>query len=253
MTNFLLCSLYGPMASWGDIAVGEVRPTQGHPTKSAVMGMIAAALGIKRDDESAHIALSEAYGFAVRIDSSGGLLRDYHTVQVPPPDRGRRYYTRKDEMGVDKHQMNTILSSRDYRVDAHYTIALWERGENKTPYTLQRVEQALRKPHFTLYLGRKSCPLAKPINPKVLQAENLSHAFKKITVCDEVLDVEQLSSSAAEPLATYCWEDMTLEETGFPLDGNHMVTERRDKISSRRRWQFMIRKEHHLTFVREAS
>ena len=51
MHEYLLFRLYGSMASWGDIAVGEFRPTFDHPSKSAVMGLIAAAMGIRRDEE----------------------------------------------------------------------------------------------------------------------------------------------------------------------------------------------------------
>ena len=39
------------MASWGEIAVGENRHTASYPSKSAIIGLLGAALGIKRDDE----------------------------------------------------------------------------------------------------------------------------------------------------------------------------------------------------------
>ena len=48
--DYLVFRLYGPMCSWGDIAVGEVRPSTVHPSKSAILGLIAAALGVKRPD-----------------------------------------------------------------------------------------------------------------------------------------------------------------------------------------------------------
>ncbi len=62
MRDFLVFRLYGPLASWGDIAVGEQRPTTPHPSKSAVLGLIAAALGVRRDEEERQQALAEGYG-----------------------------------------------------------------------------------------------------------------------------------------------------------------------------------------------
>jgi CRISPR system Cascade subunit CasD len=50
MMEYLLFRLYGPLASWGEIAVGESRHTATYPGKSALLGLLAAALGIRRDD-----------------------------------------------------------------------------------------------------------------------------------------------------------------------------------------------------------
>jgi len=88
MREFLIFRLYGSMVSWGDIAVGAIRPTSDHPSKSAVMGLIAAAMGIRRDEEERQRELAEGYLIAIRIDAPGILLRDYHTIQVPPAGKG---------------------------------------------------------------------------------------------------------------------------------------------------------------------
>ncbi len=244
MSEFLMLKLYGPMASWGEIAVGEQRPSQGHPTKSAVIGLLAAALGIKREEEYQQLRLANGYQMAVRVDSPGALLRDYHTVQVPPPDRGRRYYTRKDEMSVPKHAMNTILSQRDYRVDAHYTVALY--GE-APPYTLAELATALKSPFYTLYLGRKSCPLSLPLDPKVVEAVQLKSAFEKVMVDNELYSCSQLSATSADQYTAYLWEGLSRKQAGFSgSDGIYLLHERRDHVASRKRWQFINRKEHHL-------
>ena len=67
MLDFLIFQLYGQMASWGEIAVGEYRPSRDYPSKSAIIGLVAAALGITRDDEDRQLALSEALGFGVCV------------------------------------------------------------------------------------------------------------------------------------------------------------------------------------------
>ena len=71
MKNYLLFRLYGPLASWGDIAVGTHRPSYDHPSKSAVMGLLAAAVGIRRNEENKHRELAGAYNFAVLVNSPG--------------------------------------------------------------------------------------------------------------------------------------------------------------------------------------
>ena len=84
MPDYLIFHLYGPMASWGDIAVGEYRNTADTPTRSAIFGLLAAGLGIHRDDEDGLLNLSRSYKMAVRIDAHGTRLQDFHTTQVPP-------------------------------------------------------------------------------------------------------------------------------------------------------------------------
>ncbi len=84
MPEYLVFRLYGPMASWGGIAVGEYRPGEKSPTKSAILGLIGAALGIRRDDAVAQARLRDSYRMATIAHAPGTLLRDYHTTQVAP-------------------------------------------------------------------------------------------------------------------------------------------------------------------------
>ena len=48
--DYLVMRLYAPLSSWGTVAVGEDRPTVNYPTRSAVLGLLGAALGIKRSE-----------------------------------------------------------------------------------------------------------------------------------------------------------------------------------------------------------
>lgn len=107
---------------------------------------------------------------AVRVDTTGELLRDYHTSQVPPARRGVSYHTRRDELACEK--VNTILSQRDYRMDASYSIAIWVKNDS-VPWTLSALASALQQPQFTLYLGRKSCPPSLPLQPRVIEVHTL--------------------------------------------------------------------------------
>lgn len=235
MTKYLVFRLYGPMASWGDVAVGTYRPTFDHPSKSAVMGLLAAAIGIRRDEDPKLRALAKSYNFAVRVDASGTMLRDYHTSQVPSSGSGRnkKYFaTRKDELAASQKDMNTILSTRDYYCDAVYSVCLWGKSD-EVPYSLEILTQKLKEPEFVLYLGRKSCPLAMPIDAKVVNGVNIQDAIGMIN-SDGLLDGLQKDDS----MRLY-WEGTP--DAGVP--SMHTIT-RRDDPLSRKRWQFADRQEH---------
>ena len=66
MRDFLLFTYYAPIAAFGQVAVGEVRGSWERPGKSAILGLLAAGLGLARDDAEGQAALAEAYGYAVR-------------------------------------------------------------------------------------------------------------------------------------------------------------------------------------------
>jgi len=229
MRDYLLFRLYGPMAAWGDIAVGEYRPSYAQPSKSAVVGLLAAALGIRRDEEEQQNALASSCEFAVRVDAMGALLRDYHTTQVPSAQKGVTHYTRRSELAMN--DLNTILSSRDYRCDAVFTIGLTLSAD--APCTIQQLALAMNKPVFTLYLGRKSCPLALPLSPQIIRAATLHDALLAFPDADELQDI----ISHAD--VNVFWEGDN--ESGFAIQ---QVIGRRDTPRSRRRWQFSDRREN---------
>lgn len=240
--EYLLFRLYGPLVSWGSIAVGQERPSDAHPSKSALLGLLAAAMGVKRDQETTHQQMAAAYCFAIRVDSAGVMLSDYHTAQVPPERRKTVYYTRRDELNADT--INTILSSREYRCDALYTIACWVQDNHEPPFPLNDLAAGLHKPRFTLYLGRKSCPLALPVQASVIAAANLETVFAQANFKDAADFIDQPKDllSRADQILLYWDADDTTLDTG---DWQALQTiTRHDQPLSRRRWQFAPRQEH---------
>ena len=235
MTKYLVFRLYGPMASWGDVAVGTYRPTFDHPSKSAVMGLLAAAIGIRRDDDVELRKLAKSYDFAVRVDASGTMLRDYHTSQVPSSGSGRNkkhFATRKDELAAPQKDMNTILSTRDYYCDAVYSVCLWSKSD-EVPHSLENMAQKLKEPEFVLYLGRKSCPLAMPVDASVVTGANIQEAFGMIG-SNDILDALKTDDG----MRLY-WEG----NNDAGVSAVHTIT-RRDNPLSRKRWQFADRQEN---------
>jgi len=233
--DYLIFQLQAPLSAWGDTAVGEYRPTANYPSESALLGLLAAALGIKREDETAHQALREGYGFAVGVQSAGYLLRDYHTAQVPGHSdlKNRPHHTRRDELNVSKEKLNTILSTRDYRQDAACLVAV--QASDNAPYLLSDLSQALQKPRYVLYLGRKACPPALPLWPQVVAVNNALEAMEQY----RNLLTELAGDLAVVPLERLVWG------TGITAGCDEYIqVVRKDRLLSREHWQFGDRQEH---------
>lgn len=178
--DYLVMRLYAPLSSWGTLAVGEDRPTVNYPTRSAVLGLLGAALGIKRSEVQKLKDLANSIGIASKTYSEGTILRDYHTIQTPTVGKGLNFFTRKQELQHDK--VETILSSRDYREDGLWVVAIWlkqdtDKSDFEYNFDLEQLQQALKYPKFTLYIGRKSCPLSLPLSPRVINASDLKVAL----------------------------------------------------------------------------
>ncbi len=205
------------------------------PGRSAILGLVAAAQGIRRDDEAAHAQLQISLHYAVRIDSPGRPFVDYHTTQTPPSARrGKEYGTRRAEL--DSEKLKTILSKREWRTDAYFTVTLWPR--NGQSVDLGQIAAALMQPRFVLYLGRKSAPLGLPLNPEIIEADTLVEAFASRRLTDEEQRIlHQTMPSGETGGAIACDNDAP----GIPTEGQ--IQNRCDSIASRARWQFSGRAE----------
>ena len=237
MASYLIMQLYGPLAAWGEQAVGGVRRSAAHPSKSAILGLCAAAQGIRRDDEAEHSRLVERLKFGVKVIDPGTLMTDYHTVQAPPTNKKSKHlYTRRDELREPK--LGTLLSSREYRQDALALTALWQ-GDGGSE-TVEAIASAITSPVFHLYLGRKCCPLGVPLNPRVINAPSLAMAFDAYP--EPLLDeITSLSTRLGEGQITLYWESCDLN--GMEDHPHDMRVMRYDQPLSRKRWQFTSREE----------
>ncbi|RJF55389.1 type I-E CRISPR-associated protein Cas5/CasD [Serratia inhibens] len=242
MSRYLLFQLYAPLVSWGTAAVGEVRHTDAIPTRSALLGLLAAALGISREREEYLNQFNQHYRFAVLpLSSREQWLRDYHTTQVPRENKKRRYFTRREELTQAPQEVGTMLSSREYRCDAYYLVAV--SAESDAPEDLETLAQALRKPVFPLYLGRKACPLALPLAPRILEG-HLADVFR---AGEKQLEQDlALLYLPARPVVLCYWEGMA---EGVELMESR---QRNDRPISRQRWQFGTRWQHSGKYRRDA-
>ena len=133
----LLLRLAAPLQSWGSGSMFDTRETDFYPSKSAVIGILAAAMGIERDGS---LEQFHKLKFGVRIDHHGERLSD---LQIT-------------DMG---EKLNSNLSHKVYLSDAVFLAGL----ESESNEVLLEIAEAIRHPVFPLYLGRRSCPPTLPI------------------------------------------------------------------------------------------
>ncbi|MFF7504118.1 type I-E CRISPR-associated protein Cas5/CasD [Streptomyces lavendulae] len=195
MTHVLLIRLAGPLQSWGLVSRFTRRDTHSRPTKSAVIGLCAAALGLDRtaDLNAEDLPLAELR-FGVRADRPGVPVRDYHTVGAG------RFPLRPRDIITDHRRAAAVSRSLEAQTGdtfGHHELANWygapkkitkdpvsagliseqvardalitERWyladaaflvalEHDDKRLLEKIAQALEHPRRLLWLGRKSCP-----------------------------------------------------------------------------------------------
>jgi CRISPR system Cascade subunit CasD len=247
MRDYLLLTLAAPMASFGMLAVGERRSTDNRPTRSQIIGLTAAALGIPRADEPRQKALTAALGMAVRVEDAGTLALDYHTAQaagdVAIRKRAKTHgslATRRDELAC---YTKTILSMREYRTGVLATVVLWLRdGPLPPPATLTEMAESFRRPGFTLCAGRKSFTLMLPCRPLVVASACIEDALE---IYDQRPNPRDLLTHLGFKLRGQPW----LYADADCLDEQHLrarsgrIDTRRDQPESRTKWRFGLRSE----------
>jgi CRISPR system Cascade subunit CasD len=151
--SVLLLRLAGPMQSWGIRSRFSNRDTGLEPSRSGVIGLLCAALGRTREQRLDDF---QPLKMAVRVDREGRVMRDYHTAQDV-----RRADTTKGTQ-------DTVLSERFYLADADFLVGL--EGER---VFLERLDGALQRPLWPLFLGRKSFVPSLPLSEGILEGELL--------------------------------------------------------------------------------
>lgn len=172
MRDHLVFTLTATFGAMGDLAGHERRGSWTWPGRSAIIGLLAAAKGIRRDGDFTAL---DALSVSVAIFDAGAPLRDYHTVQTVPTAKVKRPQSRPSALRDVGDDVNTTITLRDYRLCPLYGVALTGDG-------LEDLQNALLEPVFTLYLGRKSCTLASPMGPKIVRATDAAAALAHITL-----------------------------------------------------------------------
>lgn len=151
--SVLTLRLAGPLQAWGASARFTRRTTESAPTKSGVIGLLAAARGIQRGDDKQLQPLADLR-FGVRIDQPGTRLRDFQTAIHWPTEK------------------SMPLSDRFYLADAVFVAAV--EGELNL---LTDLHDALKAPAYPPFLGRRSCPPAQPVELRLHPHHDLLQAL----------------------------------------------------------------------------
>jgi len=168
MRTFLILRLDGPMQAWGTHTFEDYRPSGLYPTRSGLLGLLGSCLGLERNDLAEQQSLSASVEFTVRVDSKrigqdqeatvieSRKLLDFHTVMD----------ARKVDGSVNKFP---VVSSREYLYDAVFTVAIGSRDGAR--FGLDQIAEVLRRPCYTPTLGRRSCPLTRPLFVSFCEAD----------------------------------------------------------------------------------
>jgi CRISPR system Cascade subunit CasD len=154
--------LRAPFQSWGASSKFGDRGTIDAPTRSGLLGLIAAACGIdKNDEESDRKWLDRAATLSLSVLAfrRGDRMTDYHTVGArydKDDPWQRRMIPTKAEDGKPKNYATE--THRDYLVDSVFGAIIT--GDDAL---VDEMATGLANPVWGVWLGRKSCIPTEPI------------------------------------------------------------------------------------------
>lgn len=163
MPDHLILRLEAPLMAFGGTMIDANGPTLEFPLVSLVTGLIANALGLRREEREAHQRLQERIVMGVRIDRPGTELRDFQTAQLSASDKG---WTTRGEperrAGGAATYKSPHIRLRYHRADACVIVAMRLEPADEFP-TLADISAAFEYPARPLFIGRKPCLPSGPI------------------------------------------------------------------------------------------
>lgn len=215
MANTLFLYLEAPLQSWGERSRWSVRDSASEPTKSGIVGLLACALGLSKDNELRELSKSICVG--VRCDRGGLPLIDYHTV-------GGGYdkpmlLTAEGKPKLSSGRAHNEQTWRTYLADASFLVAIQGKDE-----LITHLAEAVQNPIWPFFLGRKSCPPTRPIFEGMGSFKGLEEALGA-----RALRVTSADSKIRVRAAIECPSN----QPG--------ATRRRDEVNSRSRRTFLPR------------
>jgi CRISPR system Cascade subunit CasD len=171
---YLILKLKGPLQSWGTHTYEDYRPSNLFPTQSGILGLLAACLGIERSNSKQLQTLDQSVELAVRADP----MTTPNGERVPPTKITDFHTVMDARKGGGKVNKYPIVSRREYLCDAEFTVAVRESATPKI--SLDQIEAAVQKPYYTPFLGRRACPLSRPLRETRLNAESFEQALTQI-------------------------------------------------------------------------
>lgn len=159
--KILTLRIEGAMQSWGNSSY-ETRGTEDFPTQRGILGLIGSAMGYSRENPD-FLKKVESLTTAFRIDARGKKLRDYQTIAISKPGA----------------KISKKIVEKFYLADASFLVAVYD-PQDQNAQLLLEIEQALKKPANTLFLGRKAYPPSTRIFDDLKDYASLRQAFERI-------------------------------------------------------------------------
>lgn len=194
MADTLLIRLQAPMQAWGAQSLFSHRDTAREPTRSGITGLLCSALGRGRDAQLDDLA---ALRMGTRVDQEGTVMKDFQTA--------RNIFTFGGKSGAN------VISDRYYLADAVFLVGL----ESADTALLIRLQKALQKPQWLLFLGRRAFPPASPVwlLDSLRHGESLEVALRTYPyLLDEkrLQKAGQLRTVMEDPAGSIVQQDMPL-------------------------------------------
>ncbi len=177
------------MSAYGLQTFDVHRKVNHFPTRSAIVGMLSAAMGFCREQHEQIYALSKSVKIAVQVNNAGQKIVDYHTVQNFRSPHGK----------IQKGQ--TKPTFREYWCDSEHTFAI--SGDDST---IEQLSEKVKSPVFFLFQGRKSCPLTRPLFEVVVENDNPVNTLLDLStqgqVFSDVIGKNHIASVQVRDLTT---------------------------------------------------
>lgn len=160
MHRWLHLRLTAPLMAFGGVAIDQVGPTRDFPSASALTGLLANALGWKRQDGAAHQDLQDRLEFGALIAREGSLLTDNQNAKLEAKDRGWTTWGCPDERAGATYD-SPHRRRRDYLADHDCRVVMrLTPGEGPD---IDTIATALDRPARPLFIGRKPCLPSAPL------------------------------------------------------------------------------------------
>ena len=160
--------LRAPLQSWGASSKFGDRGTRDAPTRSGLLGLLAAACGIDKNDEVRDrewLACAAKLSISVLAFRRGDRMADYHTVGARY-DKDDPWQKRMIPVTADGKPRGTDLTHRGYLVDSVFGTVV--SGDDEL---VAEMASGVANPVWGVWFGRKSCIPTEPILAGVFDSD----------------------------------------------------------------------------------
>lgn len=196
--RWLHLRLAGPLMAFGGVAIDHVGPTRQFPAASMLTGLLANALGWRREEAERHQELQDRLVFGALTAQQGRILLDTQNAKLEKNDRG--WTTHGTPEGRDGATYDSPhRRRREYLADHDCRVVLRLAPEGMT--TLDELAAALERPERPLFLGRKPCFPSVPLFAGWVEGDSALAALRAIGLAGPAQWPEGEDGDTAPPSA----------------------------------------------------